>query len=78
MKVTPKDSIDALRLMRKHQDVLLEADSPDEEKEQIQGIAAAYCAQKRQQKTDLEFLEWYESADLADLAVDEEEPDPTA
>lgn len=73
-KLTPRDSVDALRLMRKHQDVLLEpGDSPDV-KEQIQGVIATYLSQKRGGGTDLEFLDWYDNFDMTALV---EEPDPT-
>lgn len=78
MRITPKDSTDALRLMRKHADALLTEDDTAEEKEHIQGVIAAFLAGKRAGKVeaDVEFLDWYETGDIAAL-MEEEAPDPT-
>lgn len=74
-KLTPRDSVDALRLMRKHQKDLLEPGDGDDVKEQIQGVLATYLSQKRGGGTDLEFLDWYDNFDMTSLV--EEQPDPT-
>ena len=79
-KLTPRDSVDALRLMRKHQDVLLEPGDGNDVKEQIQGVLATYLATKRSGATDMEFLDWYENFDMTSLAEsedDEDKADPT-
>lgn len=77
IKLTPRDSVDALRLMRKHQGVLLEPGDGADVKEQIQGVIATYLAQKRAEATDLEFLDWYNDADMAAMVAEDAEPDPT-
>lgn len=79
MRITPKDSADALRLMHKYGDALLEPDDPADVKEHVQGVVAAFLAGKRAGSVpaDIEFLSWYETADLAELMEDEESPDPT-
>jgi hypothetical protein len=75
-KLTPRDSVDALRLMRKHQDVLIEPGDGDDVKEQIQGVLATYLSQKRAGATEMEFLDWYDNADMVAM-VEGESADPT-
>lgn len=73
-KLTPRDSVDALRLMRKHQGALLEPGDGDDIKEQIQGVVATYLAQRRAEATDLEFLDWYENYDMTAMVQDSADP----
>lgn len=77
-KLTPRDSVDALRVMRKNQDALLEPGDGNDVKEQIQGTIATYLAVKRSGGTDMEFLDWYENFDMTALAEEPENAaDPT-
>jgi len=78
IKLTPRDSVDALRLMRQHQGVLLEPGDGPDVKEQIQGVIATYLGARRAGHADLEFLDWYENADMTAM-VEEAAPevDPT-
>lgn len=82
IKMTPKMTIDSLRLLKKNQ-WIFEDDDDEETKEQAQGVASLYLAAKASEKTDLEFKEWYETSDIKDLDDDEdvegkEDADPTA
>lgn len=79
MSFTPRDSVDALRLMRKHEDVLIHADDDAEVKESIAGTVALFIARKREGRigADVDFLDWYENGDASDLADEEAGPDPT-
>jgi hypothetical protein len=76
MRITPKDSVDALRLMHKHQDALLQDGDDAEVKETVQGVVAVYVAGRREGSIgeDVEFLDWYENGDATEAV----EPDPTA
>ena len=76
IKLTPRDSVNALRLMKVHQKDLLEPGDGPEVKEQIQGVIATYLGAKRAGSTDLEFLDWYENFDMTALAEESAE-DPT-
>lgn len=76
MRMTPKDSIDALRLMRQHQDVLMQDGDDAEVAESIQGTIAVFLARKRAGEIgEIEFLDWYENGDALGEEV---APDPTA
>lgn len=79
MKLTPKNTVDAIRLLAKHD--LYEPDDPEEVRDQLQSMAVVYLAQKRDGETDLEFVDWYENADISkmnDLLEEAAgEPDPT-
>lgn len=80
MKMTPKMTIQALRLLKDHPEVI-EDGYDDEDKTALQGVAAMYLAAKGAGKTgDLDFPAWYETADISDLddEEDEAEADPTA
>lgn len=78
MATTPGDMIAGLRLMRANADWLLEPGDDDEVKATMQGLIASYVSAKRAGETELEFREWYETADLADFMGGEDgEPDPT-
>jgi hypothetical protein len=83
MKMTPKMTIDSLRLLKKNQ-WIFEEDDDEDTKEQAQGVASLYLAAKAAGKTDLEFQEWYETSDVNDLDEDDgdgegkAEADPTA
>lgn len=77
-KTTPKDTVDALRLLARHR--LIEHGDSEDIKTSLQGVAAIYLGLKRAGETDLEFPEWYETADLAEMNDDEEDEessDPT-
>lgn len=76
IKLTPRDSVDALRLMRKHQKELLEPGDGPDVKEQIQGVIATYLGHKRSGGTELEFLDWYENYDMT-AEPEESAEDPT-
>lgn len=79
MRITPKDSIDALRLMRKHQDALLTPEDDDEVKESVAGTVAMFLARKRAGEIgeDVDFLDWYENGTAASDGEDDDAPDPT-
>ncbi len=77
MKMTPKMTIDALRLLKKHPEVFDPADD-DETKQSLQGVAAMYLAVKAEGKTDLDFSTWYESADVSSITDDDEEDEAEA
>jgi hypothetical protein len=80
MKMTPKMTIDALRLMKKHPE-LIEDDWDDEDKQQLQSVAGIYLSAKAAGKHGgMDFPTWYENADISELddEEDEAEADPTA
>lgn len=74
-KVTPRDTIEALRLMRR--EGLVQPDDDDATKEALQGVVALYLSGKRAGDIDTGFADWYENADLTDL-LEDAGPDPTA
>lgn len=76
-KTTPADMIGALRLMRKNADWLLEPGDDDEVKATVQGIVSQFVSARRAGETELEFREWYETADIAAMVDEDEGPDPT-
>jgi len=77
IKLTPRDSVDALRIMKRHEKELLEPGDGNAIKEQIQGTIATYLSHKRSGGTDLEFLDWYENFDMTTLADEDDAADPT-
>lgn len=79
MRMTPKDSVDALRLMKKYGPELIQPDDDDDVKETIQGTVAYFIAGQREGAiaADVDFLDWYAtSGDIE--ALQEASPDPTA
>lgn len=77
MKLTPKMTIQALRLLKMHPEVI-EDGYDAEDKEALQGVAAMYLSVKAAGKTDLEFPEWYETFDVNELdEEDEADADPS-
>lgn len=75
-KTTPKDTVDALRLLARHR--LIEHGDSEDIKASLQGVAAIYLGLKRAGETDLEFPEWYETADLSELMDEDGEDEQTA
>lgn len=79
--MTPRDTVDALRLLAKHG--MVQKGDDDDIKATMQTHAARYIVQKRDNKTDLEFEVWFETADIQALmeeegkAEAEEDADPT-
>jgi hypothetical protein len=73
--ITPRDTIDAMRLMRREK--LAEPGDTNEEKQALQGIIAIYLSSRRAGLTDLEFAEWYNTADLSEIDDEEGGADPT-
>jgi hypothetical protein len=61
-KLTPKNTVDALRLLYAHE--LYQDDDPEPVRDQLASMATLYVALKRDGETDQEFLEWYETADM--------------
>lgn len=79
MKMTPKMTIESLRLLKKYPEVIEEG-YDDEDKEALQGVAALYLSAKAAGKTgDMDFPTWYETSDVTELddEEDEAEADPT-
>lgn len=71
MKMTPKMTIQSLRLLKDHPEVFEEG-YDDEEKQALQGVAAMYLALKAEGKHDgMDFPTWYETADVAEIEDDE-------
>lgn len=73
IKVTPRDTVEALRLMRREKWLTDPADDADT-KEAIQGVVALYLAGTRSGEIDQEFRDWYETADMGALMDDGADP----
>lgn len=79
--MTPRDTVDALRLLAKHK--MIEKGDDEDIRATFQSHASRYIVQKRDGRTDLEFPEWFENADIQAImeaeakAEDEEDQDPT-
>jgi hypothetical protein len=80
--MTPRDTVDALRLLARFG--MVEKGDDDDIKATMQSHATRYIVAKRDGKTDLEFDVWFETADIQALmeaeekAEAEEDQDPTA
>lgn len=70
---TPRDTIDALRLIRK--EGLLEPDDDDETRKHVRNLVVEYLSEKRAGTTTLDLNTWLDT----DMSGDEggEEADPT-
>lgn len=75
--ITPKDTVDALRMMRKLN--LVEPDDDAATRKHITNMVVTYIAQKRVGVTDQDFETWYTTPGLDDEPTDAEDEtvDPT-
>lgn len=74
--ITPKDTVDALRMIRKLG--LLEADDDADVRKHVTNIVVTWISQKRAGTTNQDFETWYTTADPFSPGDDEEDvSDPT-
>lgn len=75
--ITPRDTVDALRLIRKMK--LIEPDDDNETRMHIRNVVVTWISQKRAGTTNQDFDTWYTTPDLNDAADDAAEgsEDPT-
>lgn len=79
MKLTPKNTVDALRML--HREGAIQEDDPDDVKEQLQSMAVIYVAKHDAGEIAEPWGEWYANADInameeAELLGEKKEPAP--
>lgn len=75
-KLTPQNTVDALRLLYAHE--MYRDDDPEPVRDQLASMATLYVALKRDGATDQEFMDWYATADMGAMneLLEEAQGDP--
>lgn len=73
--ITPRDTVDALRMIRKQK--LIEPDDDEETRTHIRNVVVTWISQKRAGTTNQDFDTWYSTPDLNDPDPVEGSEDPT-